>query len=301
MEEDRFGIVRDAFALSQASKMSTEEALKIAAFYKNEDSYIVWAEITSQMLGLGKLLFNTRLYEPFKKFSQGLFKDIVGIVGWTKKPKETYIQTLLRSTVIYALGTSGDKKIIKKAKEIFDKFCKGNTKLDPDLKGVVYNLVAEDGGDVEYKKFMQLYERTFFQEEKDRILRALCAFQDKKLLNKTLDFSLSKQAKSQDLLKTISFVWANPWGRKIAFDYLKNNWSTILEKFEGGHLFSRFVMPAGNFVTKEEAREVEKFFKKNFVPGIERTVAQVLEQIRSNAVWYKRDHKKIKAFLSSFL
>ena len=126
-------------------------------------------------------------------------------------------------------------------------------------------------------------------------------FKDKKLLNKALDFSLSKQAKSQDILKTISFVWANPWGRKVAFDYLKNHWSIILKKFEGGHLFSRFVMPAGNFVTKEEAREVEKFFKKNFVSGIERTVAQVLEQIRSNAAWLARDKSKIKKFLKSSL
>ncbi len=300
-QEDRFGIIRDAFALSQASKMSTGEALKLAAFYKSEDSYIVWAEITSQMLGLGKLLFNTPLYEPFKIFSQGLFKDIVNKVGWSKKPKEIYSQTLLRSTVVYALGTSGDKKIIKKAKEIFEKFYRENTKLDPDLRGMVYNLAAENGTEKEYEKFMELYKRTSFQEEKDRILRALCMFKDKKLLNKTLGFSLSQQAKSQDILKTISFVWANPWGRKVAFDYLKNHWSMILKKFEGGHLFSRFVMPAGNFVTKEEAKEVEKFFKKNFVPGIERTVTQVLEQIRSNAAWFARDKSKIKKFLKSSL
>lgn len=300
-QEDRFGIIRDAFALSQASKMSTEEALELVTFYKKEDSYIVWAEITSQMLGLGKLLFNTSLYEPFRKFSQELFKDVVDKVGWSKKPKEIYSQTLLRSTVIYALGTSGGKEIIKKTKDIFEKFYLENTKLDSDLKGVVYNLVAENGGDVEYKKFMQLYKKTSFQEEKDRILRALCMFKDKKLLNKTLDFSLSKQAKSQDLLKTISFAWANPWGRKVAFEYLKNNWSIILKKFEGGHLFSRFVTPAGNFVTEEEAREVEKFFKKNFVPGIERTIAQVLEQIRSNAAWLARDQSKIKKFLESSL
>ncbi len=300
-QEDRFGIIRDAFALSQASKMSTGEALKLVNFYKSEDSYIVWAEISSQMLGLGKLLFNTPLHAPFKKFSQGLFKDIVDRVGWNKKPKETYGQILLRSIVIYSLGTNGDKEIINKAKEVFEKFCRENTELDPDLRGMVYNLVAENGGDVEYKKFMKLYKRTSFQEEKDRILRALCMFKNKKLLNKTLSLSLSKQAKSQDLLKTIDFVWANPWGRNVAFDYLKNHWSVILKKFEGSYLFSRLVMPAGNFVTEEKAGEVEKFFKKNSVPGIERTVAQVLEQIRSNAVWYKRDRKKIEVFLSSFL
>ena len=91
-QEDRFGIIRDAFALSQASKMSTEEALKLAVFYKNEDSYIVWAEITSQMLGLGKLLFNTSLYDPFRKFSQGLFKDIVDKVGWSKNLKKHIVR-----------------------------------------------------------------------------------------------------------------------------------------------------------------------------------------------------------------
>lgn len=70
-------------------------------------------------------------------------------------------------------------------------------------------------------------------------------------------------------------------------------------KNRGGHLFNRFVKPASNFVTEKDAKDVETFFKAHESKGLERTIAQVTEQIRSNAAWFKRDNKKLQVFLES--
>ncbi|MEK7558776.1 MAG: M1 family metallopeptidase [Patescibacteria group bacterium] len=295
-EEDRFGIVRDVFALSQAGKMSTADALRISSSYKNDDSYIVWMEIASDLLQLSKLLYGQSYYPEFNKYMAGILKNIVKKIGWSRKASESHAITLMRGVLIYAMGTAGDKETITKAKKVFSGVLK-NEKIDPDLRATAYRLVAENGGISDYSKLEKLYKDTSLQEEKDRVLRALCSFRDDILLGKALRLSLSEGARSQDLLKAISAVWANPWGRYVAWDFLKSQWKEIAKRFEGGHLFARFIQPAENFVTEKDAKDVEEFFKKNPALGIERTIAQALEQIRSNAIWLKRDGEKIAKFL----
>jgi aminopeptidase N len=55
---------------------------------------------------------------------------------------------------------------------------------------------------------------------------------------------------------------------------------------------------AKNSDTKK-AEEIERFFKENPSIGLERTISQVTEQIRSNAMWLKRDRKSLEYFLQN--
>jgi aminopeptidase N len=128
----------------------------------------------------------------------------------------------------------------------------------------------------------------------------MCSFKDHDLLDEAVTFAFSKDVRAQDSFKAISYVWANPPGRNIAWTYVKEHWREIVEKFSGGHLFARFVSPASNFTTYQKAREIEEFFNKNKTKGVERTVAQAVEQIQSNAAWLERDSKRIEEFLNGF-
>ncbi|MBI2329873.1 hypothetical protein HYU94_00585, partial [Candidatus Daviesbacteria bacterium] len=65
------------------------------------------------------------------------------------------------------------------------------------------------------------------------------------------------------------------------------------------HYFTKVFGPAGDFCKKSDAKDIEKFVKKNPVPEAKRTIAQALEQIYSNAEWLKRDEGEIKIWLSS--
>ncbi len=294
--EDRFGLIRDAFMMAQSGHGLTVDALKLITASKNEDNYIVWTEIAGDFRVLDNLFFGEKFYDIYKSFCLNIFKPIFEKVGWDKKPSESHFQTLLRSIVIYGMGNNGDKNTIAKAKEIF-KTNLEESKLDSDLRGVVYILAAENGEEKEYKVFKNMYEKTPFQEEKDRILRALCSFKNKKLLEESLKFSFSEETRAQDRVKAVSFVWGNPVGREIAWEFVQKNWQSIVKTFGGGHLYSRFIKPASNFVDEKKAQEIEKFFKKNSPEGLERTILQATEQIRANDEWLARDKIKIAAFL----
>lgn len=295
--EDRFGLIRDAFMLSQSGHSCTADALDLVQAYYKEDNFIVWAEIISNLRTIGNLISKENYYDQYKAFCRNILKSIATKIGWEKEPQESHSRTLLRGVVLFAYGANGDGNTIQKAREIFKEILIGKSKIDSDLRGIVYNLVAENGGDKEYLQFKSLYAVTPFQEEKDRIFRALCSFRDKTLLKKSLEMAFSDQMRAQDRFKAISFIWANPAGQDLAWEYIQNNWELITKMFAGGHLYARFIQPAVHFVDDAKALEIENYFKNHSSVGLERTIAQVVEQIRANALWLKRDGDKISAFL----
>jgi puromycin-sensitive aminopeptidase len=296
-EEDRYGLIRDAFFLAQSGHSSTVDALSLAQTFEKENSFIVWAEIASNLRTIDNLIFGQPFHDDYKAFCRKVFKSIARRVGWSKDPRESHSRTLLRSVALSIHGSSGDKDTLAKAREIFKEIYSGKSEIDSDLRGVVYNLVAENGENEEYMKLKELYEKTSLQEEKDRFFRALCSFKDVNLLTKTLDLAFSEQMRAQDRFKAISFIWANPAGQDLAWEYVKKNWASITKTFVGGHLYSRFIKPAVYFTDSKKALEIEDFFKKNPSIGLERTIAQVTEQIRANDLWLKRDKKSINYFL----
>lgn len=53
-----------------------------------------------------------------------------------------------------------------------------------------------------------------------------------------------------------------------------------------------------NFVTEEDAVEIETFFRDHHTPGTERSVQQSCETVRLNAAWLKRDRDSVCKYLS---
>ena len=89
----------------------------------------------------------------------------------------------------------------------------------------------------------------------------------------------------------------NPLAIDLAWEFVTKNWKELEERFAGGHLFSRFILPFSKFSSTKKAEVIEKFFAKNKSEGIERTVAQTVEKIRTNAGLIKRDKISIENFL----
>ncbi len=296
-EEGRFAIVRDVFALVEAGKLSLSEAMGLLEAYKKETSYIVWGEIISHLLEIRALFFEKPVKKKLDAFIQSILQDIVKKSGWTKKPNETHEETYLRSTSTYALGTSGDQAIVKKAQELFSSYI-SKGKLDSNIRSIVCALVAENGGEKEYKQLEKIYIENPMEEEKDRALRAMCSFKEKKLLLKTLALTFSSDVRAQDAFKATYVMAGNPYGINVVWNYIKDHWNQIEERFGGGHLFARFISPFSRFTTLNQAEELEEFFKKNKSEGIDRTVAQTLEKIRSNAQLIERELPSLTSFLA---
>ncbi len=294
---DRLGLARDIMALAEPGKLSTIDGLEFTKNYIAEDEYVVWTAVSG---GLGKI-HSLFAHEPFLKSYEAFVLDILAIVrkkmSWNTKPQK-HSDALLKVLVLANLGKYGDARTITHAQKLFASIKGKANPIPADLRGIVYSLIAKHGGAKEYAKLLNLYKTATLHEEKNRIGAALGNFKQNDLLQKTLTFALSKNVRRQDSVRMISSVTINPDGTTPAWNFMKRNWKVFLERYGASREVSYLLSPLSVSTSPQMAKEIEAFLKKNPAPGTERTVRQVLEQIRSNAAWLARDRKKMAEFLS---
>lgn len=295
---DRLGIIRDIFALAEGGYIRTNEALDLSMLYANEEEYIVWTEIIYGINKIYKIIIDEDSTGKYRKYALSLFSPLAKKIGFNKKEREESSYTFLRILAISQAAFYGDKKIIKESQRLFsNRIIKP---IDPDMRSTIYNIVAQNGGLKEWNIFKKLYLEEKLQEEKERLSKAMTQFKDIGLLEKTLEFILSKEIRDQDAPSLIASTWNNKEGKDLTWKFIKKNWNLILKRYgEGGSFLSRFMFTLGNHTTLKDLEDAKKFFSKNVAPGAERTLKQAYEQIESNIAWIKDDKKDIENWLNN--
>lgn len=291
---DRFGIIRDVFAMTKSGLLPTSAFLEFISAYTNEESYIIWAEILSNMKEVYDAFSSDRVLErKLKKHYLNILAPVAKKVGWKSKTGEDPSRGLLRGAVLAEFGFYGDAVTLENAKKIYKQ-----KNINPDLRGAVYYLMGLQGNSTTSKDLKKKYTTHHLQEEQRRINTSLMSFTDPKLLLDHLDFSLSKKVRPQDAsLFVARGLSANPH-KKLVWKWLQKNWKTFDSRYKGDHLLFWVAKGLEGFSTENEAKEIINFFKKHPAPSIDRAIKQSLEQIRLKASWLKRDKSDCIKFLS---
>jgi tricorn protease interacting factor F2/3 len=287
---DRFGIQNDLFFQAIAGETSISDYLDFIKSYSNEDDYLVLKDIADNITFIYFMTYGNRFWPKIRLFNKIFFRKIFNRLGWDPRPGEKHTDPILRSYAISSLGRIGEENVQSTALEKFQQFLKNPDSLHPDLRGTVYSLVAWKGNQATHEKLVDLYKKSETQEEKRRFLAALANFQDPKILNETLDFSLSKEVRSQDLFIPIARISGNPFGKDLVWPWIKKNWNELSNRYKGGssQLLTRIVESLGSLADLQKEKDIRKFFKNKSREGIEMSLAQTLERIRINAKFLQR-------------
>jgi len=293
---DRLGIIKNLFSLAEGGYIKASEVLEFSQNYKDETEYMIWLEIASGVRKIYNVLIEKGEETlKYKKYALSLFSPLADKFGFEKMENESHGNTLLRSLAISQAGFYGDKYIIKEAKKVFDN--RNIKPIDPDLKTAIYGVVISNGGLKEWKTFEYLYTNTDSAEERDTIGRSLGSFNNYKVVEKALRFSMSKHVRSQDTPFILASIWRNKEGQDLAWNFVKDNWEVILKRYGGSNFLTKFLPFLGYHTKKEDLIDAKKFFSKNVAPGGEKTLKQSYEQLESNIAWIKDDKKDIQNWL----
>lgn len=290
---DRWGLQHDFFALCMSGQISLKRFLDFARSYLYEDDYLVSSDLAGSLDFLYLVTSGEVFWDEIKEYNKEHFQKLFDRLGWDKKEGEKHTTALLRSLVIGSLGRLGDKEILEEAKKRFEEFLKKPDSLHPDLRSVVYSLVAWDGDNKTYEILLKQFRKATMQEEKLRFLGALSNFHDERLLARTLKFVLTKDVRSQNLHLPIMRVAANPYGRKLVWPWVKKNWKQIVKKFGvGSPLINRVVGTISVVYDSKKEPEIRRFFKLHPAPGTEMKLAQTLERLRIYSKFLERTRKE---------
>ena len=293
---DRLGIQNDAHALSKAGLLPVTRFLSLAESYQQETDASVWSDLGTNLREIEGLISEEPYVESYRAFGRRLFGPAAARSGWEARPSEGHLDSLLRSTVLSQAGVYGDADVIGQAQALFEAYQVDPGNVRPDLRGVVFSLVAQEGDRAMYDRIWNLERNAELHEEKIRLLMSLARFQQQDLLRETLDRALTDDVRLQDTIFVVSAVAANNRGRDLAWEFLKEQWDEFDRRYGGGGFgLMRLVATTNAFTSDAMRDDVAAFFEAHPTPAAERTIRQALERIQLNTAWLGRNAPELAA------
>ncbi|KAK9070775.1 hypothetical protein SSX86_011177 [Deinandra increscens subsp. villosa] len=288
---DRYGILDDSFALSMAGQLPLSSLLTLMSAYREEPEYIVLSNLISISSKVARIVADadSTLLSDIKLFFINLFQYSAERIGFEPKKGESHLDALLRGELFATLAVFGHEETLKEASRRFQAFLEDrNTHLlPPDIKRAVYVAVMNkvtSSNRSGFDSLLKVYRETDLSQEKTRILGALGSCCDPDIILEVLNFLLTPEVRSQDVVFGLS---VSREGHGVAWNWLKNNWEHISNTWGRGFLLTRFVSAiVSPFSSHEKVKEVEEFFASHGKqPSIARTLKQSIERVRINAKW----------------
>ena len=277
--EERIMLLSDAWASMRVGRNSIGDYLVLAEGLQTERNRAVLEQLLDQLEYVGKHTTDDSDREAFQVWLRQLLAPVAHDLGWQSKPGESDEQKSLRAQLLAILGeTASDPEALAAANRITEQALTDPDSVDSELAEPALRLSAISGGPELYDRVLAKSKNTKTPEQYYLFLNTLGHFRDPQLLQRTLEYSLTEQVRSQDSLGVIATVMTNPAGGKLAWEFVRSRWSDV-EKKGGPFASTELVAVAGAFCEQGLRDNVTEFFTAHQVAAGERTLKQTVERI----------------------
>jgi aminopeptidase N len=276
---ERIMLLSDIWASVRVNREPIGDYLAVAQGLQADRTTAVLSEMILQLDFIGEHLVNDADRESYNLWVRQLLTPAAKDVGWDPKPGDNPDQNSLRAQLMHALGyTAHDPAVETVAQKLTAKAMQDPSSVDHELLSAALSIAARNGDAAFYDEVLARLKTAKTPEEQFIYQRILTRFSDPKLLQRTLDYAISPDVRSQDALFVIAGVMRNPAGAKLAWDFARAHWNEIANlggAFGGGVIVSS----AGSFCDASMRDEVKDFFATHHAPASERGLKQTLERI----------------------
>jgi len=278
---ERIALQNDIWASVRVGREPVGDYLAFAQGLQSDRNRAVLEDVLGRINYIGQYLVNDNDRDAFRGWLRQYLAPAIKEVGWEPKAGESDEQKTLRSRLLGALGYDArDPEALAQARKIADKALADPSSVDRELAGGAFALAALNGDPEFYDKLMAGLKSPKSPEEYYIYFFTLPQFSDQKLLQRTLDFAVSPDVRSQDALGLITGVLGNPAGEKLAWDFIQSHWDAIAKA--GGPFASAQVVGATSVFCDAGMRDqVTQFFTAHKVEAAERTYKQSIERINN--------------------
>lgn len=275
---ERIVLVRDAWAAVRAGEQPIGDFLHLADVLAGDRNSVVVRQLARELDYIGDYLVSDSDRAQYQAWVRNLLNPVLKEVGWQPARGEDENRKALRAYVIYTLGYTGrDPQVLSQSRELAGKALQDPSAVDASITDAVFTLAAVNGDSGLYDQLVgYLKSANGAPQQYYRYMFTLAEFTDPALLQRTLQFALSPDVRSQDSLILLSAVMRNPAGKKMAWDFVQAHWEQI-NKVMGGYNTGGLVETTGSFCDAGLKNDVRQFFTQHPVPDAERAFRQAQE------------------------
>jgi aminopeptidase N/puromycin-sensitive aminopeptidase len=278
---ERILLQNDIWASVRVGHEPVGDYLAFAQGLQSDRNRAVLQDVLGRLNYIGQYLVNDNDRDAFRTWLRGYLTPAVKEIGWEPKTGESDEQRTLRAGLLNSLGYDArDPDALAEARKIADKALADPSSVDHELAGGALPLAAINAGSDFYDKLMTGLKNPKSPEEYYLYFFTLPNFTDQALLQRTLDYAVSPDVRSQDALGLVTSVLANPAGQKLAWDFIRQHWPEI-EKAGGPFASAQVVGATGVFCDATMRDQVTEFFSAHKIAAAERTYKQSIERINN--------------------
>uniref|UniRef100_A0A8C6USP5 Aminopeptidase n=1 Tax=Neogobius melanostomus TaxID=47308 RepID=A0A8C6USP5_9GOBI len=287
---DRASLIQNVFQLVSIGKVKLDQALELSLYLSKETEIMAVTQGFGELVPLYKLMEKRDmpvLENQMKGYIVELFRELIDRQEWTDSGSVS--QRMLRSYLLLFACVRNYAPCVEKAMQLFNKWKEsdGKMSLPVDVTMAIFVVGARtpEGWDFLFEKYRSSMQMSVKSRMKTAM--AVSPLQDKlAMLEQSLDGAVMKTQDLPDVLVSIS---RNPRGYKMAWDFLRRHWHTLIKRFDlGSHTVSFMVAGVTNqYSTREMLNEVQSFFNSlTEESGSEmRCIQQTYETIEDNIRW----------------
>jgi aminopeptidase N/puromycin-sensitive aminopeptidase len=294
---ERIALQNDVWASVRVGREPVGDYLAFAQGLQSDPNRAVIDDVIGRLSYIGRYLLSESDRDSYRAWLRRYLTPLMKEVGYDRKPGESDEQRTLRAAVFNALGHDArDPETLEYARSLADKLLTDPNSVDHEQAGAAMGLAALNGDAAFYDRVMAALKNPKSPEEYYELLYTLPRFSDPKLLQRTLDFAISSDVRSQDALSVVTSVLGNPAGQQLAWDFIRQHWSEI-EKAGGPFASAEIVQATGVFCDTAKRDEVTEFFTAHKVEAAERSYKQSIERINICSDLKLRQEPQLAAWL----
>jgi alanyl aminopeptidase len=296
---ERVGVIGDVEALVARGDVETSVALELVGSQaKDKSRHIVEASV-GIVAGIDDMVPDN-LRPRYEALIRELYGARARELGWHAPPGEGPDTKQLRPTVLRLVAGDGkDPELIKQATELAWKYLDDHKAVDPELAGTVLHVAARYGDQKLFDRLHAEAKKTTDREDRQRMLSALGAFVDPKLVDQALALAITDEFDLREGSSLMNGGLGDPRTRETAFAFVKKHFDEITKKLpEPYRPYMAFtVVP---LCDEHRKAELEAFLKPRIEPldGGPRALKQALEELSLCAAQRKAQTPGVVAFLS---
>ncbi len=290
---DRLGILSDTLEGTKAGLNTAIQLMDLLSSFYKENNAAVWDIITDIIGSIKKVMDDDEIRKDIKPFIRKIIAEELKRLGWDEIKNEDYFDQMLRPTIIGMAASADEKDVLIKIEELFTKAKKAGD-IHPNMKSIVFGTTARKGGKKEYQKILDFYNKTISSEEKVVLAMALCSFEQKELIDNSLNLINSENVRLQDVGYWLAYSFTNRYSKASTWHWVKDNWGWLKENLEKDMSYSRLPMyAASSFNSETFLKEYKEYFKNNDETSLDRAIKQGIETMEWHIDWQKRDKQDL--------
>ena len=276
---ERIVLLSDEWAMVRVGQQPIGDYLVLAEGLQSDRNRAVLDQLLDRLHYIGDRVVNESDQPVYQAWVRGLLAPIAKDVGWQDKPGDSDEQKSLRAQLMLTMGLTGrDPETLAQARRITDQALQNPASVDRELAFPALQVAALNGDAALYDRIFASLKNAKTPEDYYELQLALAAFSDLKLLERTLQYAISPDVRSQDALQLIGRVGQNPAGERLSWNFVVSHWSDV-EKVGGPFANLEVAASVGDFCDAGLRDEVKEFFSAHTSGAGDRTLKQSLEKI----------------------